>query len=449
MSFQSGARIDSGGGRRGAASFGFWPRESRGDIRDTRDTGGYLSFCMGPKESVAKAVQQPNLGLCGIQGHSGRDQEHEFKVLRLPRCGHCTAPDSGVENFETELSFPSSDKGVGSTVAQRNVQTAKSVICEVYRDLERRCHEERRQYEESGTQPSQQKLNFWSTYTNKARLQHFTSESVAFVQKNPECRSRLLTGKQLRFLVLLQHLVSEDSLDVTRPERLRKHQDVFEGVLTDSISSQLVEDAHRCEFSIEGRSFSLQDVLQLEGQQEERKKRIAQFQSELVHALETYLLSFCARKELSPGGSKRLMQAVTTQMSQAGLANIDRGSEASRYFVGSQGLDQRIAYNLSTMYVHDQEALKLSIVCMRTGFTQYLDKDELLHLAGVQYPRRCKPDSYLYQYATLCVTIGPPVENSERIECSVLDALDEAQINAALGEDEEEVILDEAQLQVT
>ncbi|CAJ1385522.1 unnamed protein product [Effrenium voratum] len=410
---------------------------------------GYLSMCMGPKETVTKAVQQPNLGLCGIQSHCGRDQDHEFKVLRLPRCGHCSAPEY-EPNTETELSFPSSDKAVGIvSVAQRNEQTAKMVINEVYRELEKRCHEEQRQYEESGSQPSQQKFNVWNTYTNKARLQQFAAESMHFVQRHAECRSRQLTAKHLRFLILLQHLVSEDCCDVTRPERLRKHQDLYDGVLTDSVSSQLIEDAHRCEFSIEGHTFSLQDLPQLEGKQEERKLRIAHFQTELVRAIETYILNFCAQRGLSSGGSKRLMQAVTTQMSQAGLANIDRGSQASRYFVGSQGLEQRIAYNLSTMRTAHGETLKLSTLCMRTGFTQYLDKDELQKTAGVQYPRRCKPDSYLYQYATLSFTLGPLVDNLESVECTVLDALDEAHISAALAEDEEEVILDEARQQVT
>jgi len=226
-------------------------------------------------------------------------------------------------------------------------------------------------------------------------------------------------------------------------------QDTFEGILTDSVSSQLVEDAHRCEFSIDGTSFSLQDLPHIDAGLEERKKRIVQFQTELVKALETFLLSFCSRRGLSAGGTKRLMQAVTTQMSQAGVANIDRGSQASRYFVGSQGLDQRTAYNLSTMMSPSGEALKLSILCMRTGFTQYLDKDELLKLAGVQYPRRCKPESYLYQYATLCFFVGAQVDNCESINCTVLDALDEANISPALAEDEEEVILDEARQQVT
>ncbi|CAE7853638.1 ARL6 [Symbiodinium necroappetens] len=411
---------------------------------------GYLGFCMGPKESVAKAVQQPNLGLCGVQIQSGRDQDHEFKVLRLPRCGQCSAPEF-EPNIETELSFSSSDKAVGSSksILQRNIMVAKAVISDIYRDLESRCVTEQRQYEDSGSSPSQQKFNVWATYTNKARLQHFAAESLAFVQRNAECRSRLLNAKQLRFLIMLQHLLSEDCSDANRPEALRKHQDTFEGILTDSVSSQLVEDAHRCEFSIDGTSFSLQDLPHIDAGLEERKHRIVQFQTELVQALETFLLGFCSRRGLSAGGTKRLMQAVTTQMSQAGVANIDRGSQASRYFVGSQGLDQRTAYNLSTMMSPSGEALKLSILCMRTGFTQYLDKDELLKLAGVQYPRRCKPESYLYQYATLCFFVGAQVDNCESINCTVLDALDEANISPALAEDEEEVILDEARQQVT
>lgn len=109
-----------------------------------------------------------------------------------------------------------------------------------------------------------------------------------------------LTGKQLCFLVLLQHMVSEDCVDVTRPERLRKHQDVFEGVLTDSISSQLVED-----------------VLQVEGQQEERKRRIAQFQSELVHALETYLLSYAKKGYGLGDGPGTALRAATGEPADA------------------------------------------------------------------------------------------------------------------------------------
>merc|ERR1719386_571479 len=131
---------------------------------------------------------------------------------------------------------------------------------------------------------------------------------------------RNLTTKQLRFLVLLQHFISEDTSDFYRPECERKHMDSFEGVNTDAVNSQLVKDAHRSEWSIEGRSFSLQDLPQHTGNghfSDARKEQIARFQHEFVAFLETYLLAFCERRNLSDSGTQRLIQVVTTQMSQA------------------------------------------------------------------------------------------------------------------------------------
>jgi len=280
--------------------------------------------------------------------------------------------------------------------------------------------------------PTRQKCNVWATYTNKAKLQRFMSESLDFVRQNADCRTRLMTTAQMRFLILLQHFVTEDTQDFYRPETQRKHQDLFEGYITDGVNAQLVKDAHRSEFSVDGRSFSLQDIPQDEHgcKHDDRRQTIARFQEEFVTALETYLLAFCSRKGLSPLGTRRLVQVITTQMSQAGLANLDRGSQATRYFVGSNGLEQRTAYNLSTMYTSDLgESLKLSILCMKTGFCQYLEKDELLRMPGVDCPKRCKPQSYLYQYATLRFTPGPHVDSCETTICTVLDALDEAFID--------------------
>jgi len=403
---------------------------------------------MTPQQSVAKAVvSQPNLGLCGVQPLCARaDVDLEFKVFQVPRCGQCNAPEPDL-GFESELIFHDQTSGSMSMskVAQRNLQNAKTVIREIYGDLESRCEKDQKHYEETGSQPSRQKLNTWATYTNKARLQRFASDSIAFVQGNADCRTRLLTPKQLRFLIFLQHLVSEDCSDVTRPESLRKHQDAFEGTLTDCVNSQLVKDAHRSEFSVDGTSFSMQDLPPVpEGQEEERRHAISKFQTEFVTTLEKYLLAFCSTIGLSAGGTRRLIQVVTTQMSQAGLANLDRGSQASRYFVGSQGLDQRTAYNLSTMKLPTgADALKLSILCMKTGFSQYLDKDELLQKTGAEYPKRCKPASYLYQYATLSFSVGPQIDHCESVVCSVLDALDEAHIENLRVDEEEELVIDE------
>ncbi|CAJ1338919.1 unnamed protein product [Effrenium voratum] len=217
-------------------------------------------MCMGPKETVTKAVQQPNLGLCGIQSHCGRDQDHEFKVLRLPRCGHCSAPEY-EPNTETELSFPSSDKELlASSLWHKGMSRRprwSSMKCtESWKNGAMRSSGSMRSLDLSrrsksstcGT-PTPTRLGYSNSQLNRCTL----------------CRDTLsagleLTAKHLRFLILLQHLVSEDCCDVTRPERLRKHQDLYDGVLTDSVSSQLIEDAHRCEFSIEGHTFSLQET---------------------------------------------------------------------------------------------------------------------------------------------------------------------------------------------
>jgi len=422
--------------------------------RPSRQQQSYLGFCMGPKESVSTVVKQSSSGLwlCGAQAPCGRaEPDSEFRVLQLPRCGQCNVPDVDPA-IETEISFSceARSQSLGyDRASQRNLETAKVVIRDIYSEMERHCIDERKEHEKTGIPPTRQKQNVWATYTNKARLQKFANDSLAFVQQNADCRSRVMTVKQLRFLVLLQHFVSEDSSDFNRSELLRKHQDAFEGVLTDGVNSQLVKDAHRSEFSIDGSAFSMQDLpAQVEGMEADRGQAIAEFQTEFVTVLERYILAFASRKKLSKGGSKRLLQSVTTQMSQAGLANLERGSQASRYFVGSLGLDQRTAYNLSTMQTLEGEMLKLSILCMKTGFSQYLDKDRLLKMSVVECPKQCKPESYLYQYATLSFSVGPQVDDCESILCTVLDALDEANISA-VHENDEEILVEEHEPCVT
>merc|ERR1712224_695384 len=102
---------------------------------------------------------------------------------------------------------------------------------------------------------------------------------------------------------------------------------------------------------------------------------------DLVTSLETMLLDFCQRRHLSQDGQRRLIQAVTTQMSQCGLANLDRASQAAKYFVSGQGLEQRTAYNLSLMDAGlPDECLKLSLLCMKTGFSQYHTEESLEQL---------------------------------------------------------------------
>jgi len=261
-----------------------------------------------------------------------------------------------------------------------------------------------------------------------------------FIRDHSECRMKVLPHAHVRFLILLQHFVSEDAKDFYRPESERKHYDAFEGVITNGVNSQLVKDAHRSEWSVEGRTFSEQSKLsfQTTAGGEERRHAISAFQQEFVQSLETYLLEFCRRRGLSATGTERLLQVVTTQMSQCGLANLDRASQAAKYFVSGQGLEQRTAYNISSMDGGPQvgESLKLSMLCMKTGFTQYHTAETLNMAIPVgSGPRDCSPSSYLYQYATLRFTPGPLVGGCEQTHCVVIDALDEVHIEPAVDLD--------------
>lgn len=350
----------------------------------------------------------------------------------------CSCPYCSDAHATTELTFsacPSSD----SSAVSRNFDTARSVIQDAFAELEAQCREERTQYQKAGAKPSLHKCNRWAMYTDKGRLQQFMVSSMDFVRDNPDCRTWLLSHVQLRFLVLLQHFVSEDTADLHRPERERSHGDVFEG----DVNAQLIKDAHRSEWSVDGSSFSMQDRLApaaggLAGK--DQRRAIATFQQELVVAIEAYLLDFCGRRKLSVLGTQRLLHAVTTQMSQCGLANLDRSSQASTYFVGSKGLEQRTAYNISAMDAGPLgEALKLSLFCMKTGFSEYHTEATLGGLGGPAPPdgdagpTRCAPSSYLYQYATLrFAPVAEPVYGCERIDCTVIDALDEVHIEPAV-----------------
>lgn len=364
----------------------------------------------------------------------------------------------------------------------RNLVTARAVIRQTFAELEAQCREEQEQYRRSNTAPSLQKRNRWTLYTSAAGIRRCREQSLDFARWNPEFRARVLPAAYIRFLVLLQHSLTEDVLDVYRPESARRHCDTFEGFTIDgSVNSQLIKDAHRSEWTVEGRSFTMSqasggnpdtpskpadmsnpdkctdgkahtpskstpfDVALKDGAGSPAtssadqgrksgdpndnhygaasgKKAILDFQRTFVSVLELFLLGYCDRRGLSPQGTQRLLRVITTQMSQCGLANLDRSSQAAKYYVMGQGLQQRTAYNISTMDAGPQhgEALKLSMYCMKTGFSQYHTEESLGMTAGAGAsaaftdmddddnhesestgPMRCSPRSFLYQYATL------------------------------------------------
>lgn len=325
-----------------------------------------------------------------------------------------------------------------------NVATAKAVIRHMFAEMAERCADEQARFESRGDRAPQQKRNEWALYLDGERVRRCEAGLLGFVARHPECRSAPLPPAHLRSLLMFQHAVTEDTWDVCCPERERRHCDTFEGHLThDGINSQLIKDAHRSEWSVEGRPFTVpaEDRSGVAGAgartgaSEERQLVMAAFRDGLVEALEEFLVEFCKRQELSAQGTRQMMQAVTTQMSQCGLANLERCSQASNIFVSGEGLEQRTAYNLSTMRTALDEALKLSIYCLKTGFSTYHTAESLARAADSHDdedaggPLFCSPSSYLYQYATLRFSAVRGAQGPDGVECVVLDLLDEVVID--------------------
>merc|ERR1712032_1517838 len=135
---------------------------------------------------------------------------------------------------------------------------------------------------------------------DRSRIDRHMLSALEFVRGLPEFHLEWLQPEHVRFLVTLQHFLMEDTADIYRPPGERKHADTFEGVLTDaSVNSQLVKDAHRSEWSVDGRSFSMQEPSRqgastLPDGEQDRKHIIKNFQRELVSALEQFLLDFAS-----------------------------------------------------------------------------------------------------------------------------------------------------------
>mmetsp|Transcript_68374 Transcript_68374/g.198173 ORF Transcript_68374/g.198173 Transcript_68374/m.198173 type:complete len:335 (+) Transcript_68374:110-1114(+) len=186
-----------------------------------------FEFCLTPREHLA-AVRSPSaaLSLCGAPLCSGMAQDVELNIVRVPRCdiprcdvprcGHCALVDPIDLADATELSLSHETRALGSPALQRNLHMAKVVARELFAEMEARCTEERTHYDEAGIVAPRQKVNTWTVYTSKAKQQRFIADALEFVQHNAECRTKQLTAAQLRFLLLLQHLISEDTSDFFR-----------------------------------------------------------------------------------------------------------------------------------------------------------------------------------------------------------------------------------------
>merc|ERR1719414_2537856 len=123
-----------------------------------------------------------------------------------------------------------------------------------------------------------------------------------------------LPDDELRDLVAMQHQLDFDLKDLSLPEADRCHKDTF---TTSEISRQMLLDAPRSSFRVDGRRFSFPSVFADHGKPSKEEGVLKQcFLDSLVEAVHESLGRGAATPQI-------LIRAVTTTMSQAGLANLD------------------------------------------------------------------------------------------------------------------------------
>jgi len=270
------------------------------------------------------------------------------------RLAGCSGSPSAAENGKAERrSGRSSNVTSGASAAQSSAPAGRDSGIIVAPDSVPSSPQSKNLGSPSAEQSTEQSYKLrglarYRTYTNVANLEKFIEESLAFVRQYSEYRTKQLqSAQQIRFLVTFQHFVMEDTRDLLRPARERKHDDTFEGIRTCSINTQMIKDLHRAEWSIEGEGFSYAKWLR--GREAVAGKESGdigsgpsgsggssatpeEFQMWFVRRLEDFFLASFANK-LTTSCLDLLMRAITTQMCQCGLANLDRGSRASRYFL--------------------------------------------------------------------------------------------------------------------
>ncbi|CAE7819396.1 Smyd3 [Symbiodinium sp. CCMP2592] len=119
--------------------------------------------------------------------------------------------------------------GYGMTVPDR-LDAVEPFLKDLFEELRCRCEEEKMQYDLAGQSPSTHKANFWLAHTDPERISGYIFKSRLFLQGFDDFRcGGQISKEQLRFAVLVQHFVSQDTLDFQRTRAQRMHDDVFEG----------------------------------------------------------------------------------------------------------------------------------------------------------------------------------------------------------------------------
>ncbi|KAF4670643.1 U5 small nuclear ribonucleoprotein [Perkinsus chesapeaki] len=299
---------------------------------------------------------------------------------------------------------------------------ANSVIHQLYNDAETDCRVEMMQYKLKGLRPSKAKLERWSTYTSPQHLARFANESKDYVRRWTMLhRCRFVSTEQCRLLITLQHRLQFDLEDAARRKTSDDDDDEGHGekFTVEGVSMQLLKDLTRGNvYVIGGKRFDYREELACQSVShskvhEEDGDTTAgedsspaalqrectattgchqsgseasspcvgrppfeaspgsnrqRFISRVVDEITSIVGRYCAEQSIPSEQRRLLTMAATSEMSQAGFANLEYSAVTTRQFV--------CEHPLQTTEVHlnalpDGTGIRVKLMTRKSEFSSY------------------------------------------------------------------------------
>jgi len=252
-----------------------------------------------------------------------------------------------------------------TTGEKRNLGTlAERVLADFYSVQLARSRRERERWERtpSGPRTGSAKWNRQELYIDEDRRERACVASRRHLARHPEWLEGLarLDEASLSEVVAMQHYLEVDLEDLSLPEAERRSEDTYSGA-GGNICNQMLLDAARSAFMVDGEEFDFSAEVAGHGEAVEANPcDVERLQQALSDRLVAAVMR-CLGDEPPP----LLLRAVTTTMSQSGLANVERACNEPQVVVC--GGDHHLRYELSGL---EAGVWELSLFTRKFGFEQ-------------------------------------------------------------------------------
>lgn len=388
---------------------------------------------------------------------SGHQSQTQGILPNVARRGELPREDVGGDTTGTTtlLSSPAlldeelGSGGVGAGGSGvRDVATEQAAVTSFYdmMRLEQLRRREKRTTMRFSTS-SAAKSNRESLYLDSGGLQRLQERSQAHLARLSDSFASELPqglvecGGVLRAIVAAQHYFDLDLEDLDLPQAERRSEDVFEEdpkAPFYGVCQQLLLDAARCDFVIEGEEFSLAAEIEAQHLDTETDLEAVEALKDALPARVVNALRRCLDVgPAPPRPQQRLLRLLSTAMSQAGLANLERACGAPA--VVACGGGQR-----SRFVLHRLPARAADGACSQWELLMSIRKDgfEECVVCGMPgddgedvepEPVSCDVSSYVFRSCVLRCTLASQ-ENEHALTLDVLDLQNELRVVDSRGE---------------